>query len=369
MQPIYRLTLIALYVIMLCFQLAQGQNLLHQPESVIYDNLNDRYLVSNYENGNIVAIDNAGNHTYFDTTLTRIAGLMTRRDTLFVASNLEPYIGLVAYSLVSDEMLFYLPIPSVGLLNDLDYDNRGYIYISDYWDNKIFRVEMSSLTCSLFVPTIAAPNGVLCDTLHNRLLVLTVNAPGNPIVGVDFDSGNATTVVNTGVYSLDGITRDSDYNIYISSWNDNACYSYDSTMTNPPALVSSGHDGPADIYVDQFNDRLCVPNFYDNSVEFIELSSNAIAENVLPETVSYSTSYPNPFNARTVIEYTVSTPADVSVSIYDVLGNMVTRLRSGNHEAGSHRVTWSVDNYASGIYFYRIESADYSESKRMVLLK
>lgn len=366
----YRAFLVLTVTAILMSGQIQAQNLLNNPESIIFDSLQNRYLVSNYGDGNIIQIDEFGNQSYFDTTLTRIAGLMSKGDTLFVASNQNPYIGLVAYSLLTDEMLFYLPIASVGLLNDLDYDHHGNIYISDYWDNKLFKVNMNTLTYSLFVDDIYMPNGILCDTLNNRLLVITVNAPNRPILSVDFDDPTViNVVVNTYIYSMDGITRDSDHNIYLSSWWSNSCYRYDSSFTNPPEIVSSGHDGPADIYVNQRDNILCVPNFYPHTIEFIELSPNDIAEPELPDRICYSKNYPNPFNSRTTIEYTIAVSSNVRLDIFDLMGNKVTTLVNGNQQAGSHKTIWNAAGFASGMYFYTVQTADYTKTGKMTLLK
>ena len=348
---------------------ADAQNLLNNPESVVFDSLNERYLVSNFADGNIVQIDDLGNQSYFDTTLTRIAGLMIHGDTLFVASSLDPYNGLVAYSLNTDEMLFYLPIAGAGLLNDLDYDAGGNIFLSDYWDNKLFRVDVVSMTYSLFVDSIYAPNGILCDNPNNRLLVLSVNAPGRPILAVDMSDGTISTVVNTNIPSLDGITRDGQNRIYISSWWSNSCYRYDTLYSNPPEIVSSGHNGPADIYVNRRDDILCVPNFYPHTVEFIDLAPSFIPGRPLPAKTGQPKNYPNPFNSSTTIEYNLPVYSDVRIDIFDSLGRKIQTIDAGCPGAGRHSLIWDAGGLSSGLYIYKILAGGYSESNKMLMIK
>jgi len=84
--------------------------------------------------------------------------------------------------------------------------------------------------------------------------------------------------------------------------------------------------------------------------------------------------YPNPFNATTTIRFSLSAAGRVSLSIFDLLGRRINTLQSGLLKAGYHSVAWNGTNEAgdvvsSGIYFYRLESPDGSETRRMLLLK
>jgi probable HAF family extracellular repeat protein len=82
-----------------------------------------------------------------------------------------------------------------------------------------------------------------------------------------------------------------------------------------------------------------------------------------------STSYPNPFNAQTNIQYSLSEPNAVTIEIYDLLGRIVETIEEANKSAGEHLITWNADKHPSGVYFYRIQVGDYSETKKMVLQK
>lgn len=82
-----------------------------------------------------------------------------------------------------------------------------------------------------------------------------------------------------------------------------------------------------------------------------------------------SQNYPNPFNASTTIAYTLSQTAYVRVEIYDLLGRKVESLDYGQQEVGEYRIVWNANGKPSGIYFYRIKADDYSETRKMVLLK
>jgi hypothetical protein len=83
---------------------------------------------------------------------------------------------------------------------------------------------------------------------------------------------------------------------------------------------------------------------------------------------------PNPFAASTVISYAVPAASHVSVSIYNVNGQLVTTLVDGTVEAGVHRVTWngkdtSESRVARGVYFCRMHAGEFSATEKIVLLK
>ncbi len=80
-------------------------------------------------------------------------------------------------------------------------------------------------------------------------------------------------------------------------------------------------------------------------------------------------SYPNPFNASTVIRYSLSQPSDVKIDIHDILGRRVETLIQEEQQAGNHQVMWDAENASSGMYFYRIQAADHSETRKMMLLR
>jgi hypothetical protein len=79
--------------------------------------------------------------------------------------------------------------------------------------------------------------------------------------------------------------------------------------------------------------------------------------------------YPNPFNATTVIRYSLPRPANVQIEIFDILGRHVEMLLSGYRPAGLHSIRWDAVDLPSGIYFYRINTGQYSQTGRCLLLR
>jgi hypothetical protein len=93
-----------------------------------------------------------------------------------------------------------------------------------------------------------------------------------------------------------------------------------------------------------------------------------------PRQFSLSQNYPNPFNPTTKIEFTLAKSGFVTLQIYDVRGRKVRTLVSENLPSGYKSVLWDGKNddgkdVASGVYFYQLKVGDFSEPKKMLLLK
>jgi hypothetical protein len=89
----------------------------------------------------------------------------------------------------------------------------------------------------------------------------------------------------------------------------------------------------------------------------------------IPDNFILLNNYPNPFNARATIEFTLAAPGDMELSIYDITGAKVETIRRPGLEAGRHSIVWESGKAASGVYFARMEVGGFSESIKMVLLK
>ena len=90
---------------------------------------------------------------------------------------------------------------------------------------------------------------------------------------------------------------------------------------------------------------------------------------IIPAEFRLHNNYPNPFNPETNIKFEIPGSSLVIITIYDLLGNKIITLLNQHLSAGEYKVNWIAANLASGIYFYRMETKDFSDTKRMVLLK
>ena len=255
--------------------ISYGQNLLNNPESVVFDAANNRYLVSNWGDGAIIQIDSLGNQTYFSDTLLnkfKVAGLYIYGDTLLAAAGDAPNAGLFGFNLKTDKQIFHIILPDIGLPNDITSDKGGHIYVTDYWGDKLYKV-VNRIPSVMIQEGLNYPNGLFYDKNKDRLLILSVMGEGAPIFSIDLIDSSLTTLIKTGlVGGTDGITMDSEGNIYISEWEGDNIYKFSKDLSESPVIYSSGHNDPADIYLDKTNNLLLVPNFRSNTIDFIPIN-------------------------------------------------------------------------------------------------
>jgi PKD repeat protein len=310
-----------------------AQNLLNEPESVVYDATHKRYLLSNWADGNIVQIDSNGVHSYFYSELGgNVAGLYINDGLLYAAASNSLNEGLVVFNLDTGEKIKTITFPGMSLLNGIATDTSGYIYVTDYYANVIFKAGLNNDYGSVFVTGgLDRPNGAAFDARHNRLLVSNENAPGNPIIAVSLEDSTYYNLVDFGKGGSDGLVLDQFGNCYLSTWSPGTVWKYDSTFTNPPVEVSIGHNAPADIHYIESDYLLALPCFYGNSLDII---SPFIS-------IESDTSYGFP---GLTVEFTGSSPLEATSWSWDF----------GNSETGSGQSASSIFNEV-GMYDITLE--------------
>jgi hypothetical protein len=106
-----------------------------------------------------------------------------------------------------------------------------------------------------------------------------------------------------------------------------------------------------------------------------EMAIVSVTENPdLPVSFALGQNYPNPFNASTSISFTLGHPGEATLAIFDLLGRRIRVLHSGPVSAGQHAFIWdgadeSNHLVTSGVYFYKLDSDEGAQTRRMVLLK
>ena len=89
----------------------------------------------------------------------------------------------------------------------------------------------------------------------------------------------------------------------------------------------------------------------------------------IPKEYSLSQNYPNPFNPSTTIKFSLPKLSNVKLIVYDVLGNEITTLENGKLNPGNYIVDFNTSSLSSGVYFYKLTADNYTETKRMILIK
>jgi len=105
----------------------------------------------------------------------------------------------------------------------------------------------------------------------------------------------------------------------------------------------------------------------DSMINFSVLTG--IANNTEPVKYSLEQNYPNPFNPVTSVSYQLAKNGKVSLIVFDITGKEIDVLVNQNQNAGYYKIQWNASQFSSGVYFYKLITDNYIETKKMILLK
>lgn len=196
-------------------------------------------------------------------------------------------------------------------------------------------------------------------------IIKTTNGGENWIIQCNNCGGNSINFVNANIgHAVGGSGRI----LYTSNggtnWYQQTCYT--------SAWLTGVY------FVDQY--RGWIVGYYGVILHTTNGGITAVQKisNNLPGSFSLSQNYPNPFNPGTKIKFELRPPLNpllgkegtlVSLKIYDILGREIATLINEQLKPGSYEVEWDGSNYASGVYFYKLLTESFSETKKMVLVK
>ncbi len=349
------------FLILLSLAAAVFGQLLNLPESIVFDHERDRYLVSNWGDGKIIQIDTDVVQSLFSNDFERIAGLFSRGDSLFVACNIEPFIGVAIFDLTGDSLLDFIHLEGAELPNDICADTSGNLFVTDYWGSSVYKIDLCGMTASVFWDTdFDMPNGIAFDDRTNSLITTSNNEPPSyPLYRISLADSTIEVLARPYLGGLDGVVFDDEYRLYVSSWSRNSIERFEPSLAGDFTRFSSGHSSPADIYFDRVNRLLCVPNFGDSTIEFIEVYPSELGETMLesPDDLSLSV-WPNPFNSCLAI----SAPENSSITIHDIRGSIIAVL-------GLERLWNPGKDVPSGLYILRACTGNHQLEEKVFLLK
>jgi len=250
-----------------------GQNLLNNPESVVYEPYSGCYLVTNYGGREIIRLEKDGSHSVFYDGLPAPRGMLLHEDVIYVVSD----TGVTGFDPVTAQVVWQVDTPPWVFPNDVVADSSGYLYITDYIPDidggGVYRVSIADSSYIALALGINYPNGLTYDHVNDRILTCG-GYPTPQLMSIPLPAGPASVALYTPFAGLDGIVSDQAGNIYISSWRDSAIYRYHADLSGAPVLFSPDHIGPADIFCDREAHVLASPDFYENLVDFIPITAD-----------------------------------------------------------------------------------------------
>lgn len=236
---------------------------LSSPESVEYDAVRDRYLVSNRGNGEILAQSAGGTLSNFTTDPISPAGIEILGNTLFVADGAR----VRGYDLDSAQVVMTQDIAGASFLNGITSNGIDTLWVTDFSVRRLHQINVANLAAPVLSTPLTStpnqPNGVIWDARNSRLLVLSwgTNAA---IYQYSFSNANYSVLLATTSGNFDGIAFDCDGNLYFSSWTPSARIKFAAYPLSPSStisdFVSTGLANPADITYNRLSHQIAVPN-------------------------------------------------------------------------------------------------------------
>ena len=135
-----------------------------------------------------------------------------------------------------------------------------------------------------------------------------------------------------------------------------------------------------DVYLDEGDHILRIeadsdsdPDGWLFSVNYFDITQNTSVSNEdvagIPKTIELNQNYPNPFNPSTLISYSLPEASDVSLEVFNMLGQRVALLVDEMKQPGQHTVTFDAGNLSSGMYLYRLQANGFTQTRKMMLVK
>jgi len=378
---------IILIILLFAAFLSNAQNLLNSPQKIVIDTERNRYLVSNFDGGgDLIQIDSLGIQDTFIVNAGMVDGMQIIGDTVYGSAFGGRVIG---YDLDSGIQVMNLNLSSAGVqfLSGFVADSAGFLYTSERFGNRIFKIDVKTQTYWVFAigSGIDQPNGMLYEKTKNRILVC-LDKPNPPILAISILDSSVTTVATTTLGGSDGIAKDANGNYYITGYYLHGMYKFDPDFTGSPSMFYKEDYMVYPTYNEK-NNSLLVTLYEQNDWLEIPLGSSSVSTGEIQKDFTLNNNYPNPFNPSTTIAYSLREKGYVKLMVYDLMGEKVATLVNEEQPAGYYEVEFHGQNsglstgnseippLASGIYLYRIEIigegniSHYSDVKKMILLK
>ena len=101
----------------------------------------------------------------------------------------------------------------------------------------------------------------------------------------------------------------------------------------------------------------------------IDIVSGITGDEPLVREFNLKQNYPNPFNSNSKIQFSITRPDLVTLEVYNLLGQKVAVLVNEKLDAGSHTAIWNAAGFASGVYLYRLQAGNFTDTKKLILLR
>lgn len=274
----------------------------------------------------------------------------------------------------------------------LTSDRYGSAECAFYFDGGDDRISVSNNTSLNFTEAITVNFWMKADQLPDReSFPISHGSWQNRWKVSIIPDGNLRWTVNTenGIFDLDApqdVEPEVWTNVVVTYGEGEAKLYLDGELQNSRTWSGSMRQTSHDLTIGQmlpgdanYNfagvlDDIRIYNRVLDDSEIVDLYEMAVEDDQggvkpLPTCYALHSPYPNPFNSTTLIKYQLPEPGTVQLDVFNLLGQHVQTLLSGNQEAGYHTAKWKTADTASGVYLVRLEAGAYSHVEKVILLR
>lgn len=323
------------------------------PQDIVFIEDQDIVLISNLNSGTITK-HNSATGAFIENFATGISGptrMKIGADNLLYVLQWSGNGKVRRYQL---DGTFVDEFTSVGVPQSIgiDWDGNGNLYISSYGGDNVRKFDTNGNDLGLFINSnLLGPTNIWFDAAGDMLV-----SDYNGTAVKRFD--NTGTYVNnflTGLSNSEGVDFFPNGNILIGNGATSSVKLFDNAGNYIKDFISSGAG------------NLLTPNavvIRENNAVSVSGSGNSFINNYILEQ-----NYPNPFNPGTIISFSIPNSEFTQLKIYDALGTEINSLVNEYKQSGNYDIEFNAENLPTGIYFYRLISGNYSDTKKMILLK
>ena len=217
---------------------------------------------------------------------------------------------------------------------------------------------------------IAATSGTLIVNSNGEVKFWLAEETGNKLYGSE--------VTSDGGYLFTGLkymTTGGSENFYIKKCDADGAIEWEDTIGEDDTRdggfdvveLSPGNYiacGRTKTYATEGNEKLLIAKYQDNTISSVENESGVTVNNC-----ELLQNYPNPFNPNTTIRFFNQNTGSVKLSVYNMKGELVQNLVNKNMQAGNHSINFNASNLNSGVYYYTLQTAEKSITKKMIMIK
>lgn len=309
------------------------------PHSLLYLQQYNKIYCTNEYSGSVSVIDGATNSVV---------------STISVGGQFIGYPTLMVYDSAADKVYCNCSSGSRGLVTIIDPAT----------DDSIGAIPVIATSMTL-------------DTSHQKLYF--ANSMDDCISVLDCSADTVTTTINVGKSPANLLFNPTNKRLYCANSGGSDYSNFENTITvidcstdEVVATLAVGQ-GPDHLFHSPRNNILYCGNSQNSNISVIQCSHTGVKESSegisRPLAFKIWPNYPNPFNSHTRIRYAVPRNSYVKIEIFNLLGQKVASLVDKREASGYKSLIWDASKFASGVYFYRLQTEGFTETRPMLLLK